>query len=249
MKVRNCDSHHLPLGAPLLPVLPCSARRFSLLIASLTLALVPATAEQKPWVLSTVFNRRLVLRLMDNLARLLMHCAADPLPAQVEELYAALSTLVRLLIIVLSLAEAKDFPLGSYCGRLYGQTLGQPSLVVLCARDGLLGEPAAYFEVQALETKEGPPLGYEGLVSLEVDSERAPALGYEGVAGKLRHDRERSAGLWAALDSLRGSPYGLGLQDRRSAGGRLAGQVQVGLVDSRFGGPERLVQVWGSSCA
>lgn len=118
-------------------------------------------------------------------------------------------------------AEAKDSSLRSYYGRLCGQALRQPLLAVLGARERVLRESAAYVEVQALETEEGPSLGHEGLVSLEVDGERAPTLGHEGVAGELRRDRGYSAGLWAGLDTSRDNPYGLGLKDSRAARGHL----------------------------
>lgn len=209
--------------------------------------LAPAAAEHEPWEFATVCDQHLVLRLLDDLTRLLTLCAADPLPAQFEELHAALLMCAVLLVVWLLSSEATDLPLENCCGRPHGQALRQPSLAVLGAREGVLRKPAAYVEVQALETEEGPSLGHECLVSLEVDSERVPALGYEGVAGELRRDRGRSAGLGVALDSSRDSSYGLGLQDRKAADGRLAGPGQVGLVDSCFGGPERSVRAWGSN--
>jgi hypothetical protein len=48
----------------------------------LVLALAPAPAEQQAWEFSTICDRHLVLRLLDELVRFLIFRAPDSLPAQ-----------------------------------------------------------------------------------------------------------------------------------------------------------------------
>jgi hypothetical protein len=83
------------------------------------------------------------------------------------------------------------------CGRLLRQALTF-AFAQSASDERVPCQSPAYEQGKALETYEAPPLGNEGLVGIEVDSERAPALGFEGAAGQLDTEGRLPARVLAA---------------------------------------------------
>lgn len=80
--------------------------------------------------------------------------------------------------------------------------MGKSHLAAAGASEGILRESAADAKVDALEASEGPSLGHEELLALEVDGERMAARGYEWAAGEERYEGEPLIELEAGLADI-----------------------------------------------
>ena len=86
---------------------------------------------------------------------------------------------------------------------LWRQAQGLTLHVKVLASQRILRELSADVKVSAGGTEEGPSLGHERLLAVQIDGQRVPPFGYEGAADEVRCERD----CWVEAVTALGNDY------------------------------------------